>query len=164
MEKIMNVMDKAKKILIWIPAVILAVVIFGFSGQNGEQSKGLSYKVAEILVDGADALHLIDIKYIGKEHAIEQMQTPVRKIAHMTEYALFALCVYIALAVDGIKWRWTKYTAFLIVAAYACTDELHQLFISGRNASFVDVLIDVTGGFIAIFICVVCDKRRKVII
>ena len=105
-------MDKAKKILIWIPAVIVAFIIFGFSGQNGEQSKGLSYKVAEVLVDGADALHLIDIKYIGREHAIEQMQTPVRKIAHMTEYALFALSVYIALAVDGIKWRWTNMQPF----------------------------------------------------
>ena len=161
MEKIM---DKAKKILIWIPAVILAIIIFGFSGQNGEQSKGLSYKVAEILVDGADALHLIDIKYIGREHAIEQMQTPVRKIAHMTEYAFFALSVYIALAVNEIKWRWTKYAAFLIVVAYACTDEIHQLFISGRNGSVVDVLIDATGGFKAIFICMMCDKRRKVVI
>jgi len=157
-------MEKAKKILIWIPAVVLAVLIFGFSGQSGEQSGSLSYKVAEILVDGADALHLIDIKYIGKEHAIEQMQTPVRKIAHMTEYALFALSVYIALAIDGLTWRWTKYAALLIVIAYACTDELHQLFISGRNGSFVDVLIDAAGGFIAILICMACDKRRKIVI
>lgn len=92
------------------------------------------------------------------------MQTPVRKIAHMTEYAFFALSVYIALAVNEIKWRWTKYAAFLIVVAYACMDEIHQLFISGRNGSIVDVLIDATGGFIAIFICMMCDKRRKVVI
>ena len=57
-----------------------------------------------------------------------------------------------------------KYAAFLIVVAYACTDELHQLFISGRSASIIDVLIDATGGFIAIFICMMCDKRRKVVI
>lgn len=157
-------MDKAKKILIWIPAVVLAVMIFGFSGQSGEQSTGLSYKVAEVLVDGADVLHLIDIKYIGREYAIEQMQTPVRKVAHMTEYAIFAWSVYIALAVDGIKWRWTKYAALLIVFAYACTDEIHQLFISGRNGSIVDILIDVAGGLIAILICMMCDKRRKIVI
>lgn len=157
-------MDKAKKILIWIPAVVLAVIIFGFSGQNGEQSEGLSYKVAEVLVNGADALHLIDMKYIGREHAIEQMQIPVRKVAHMTEYAIFACSVYVALAVDGLKWRWTKYAALLIVFAYACTDEIHQLFITGRNGSAVDVLIDVTGGLIAIFLCMICDKRRKIVI
>lgn len=157
-------MDKAKKIVIWIPAILIAMMIFGVSGQNGEQSQGLSYKVAEILVDGADALHLIDMKYIGREHAIERMQTPVRKIAHMTEYAILALSVYIALVVDGLKWRWTKYATLFIIFAYACTDEIHQLFIAGRNGSFVDVLIDVAGGLIAILICMMCDKRRKIVI
>ena len=38
--------SKFLKIFIWIPAVICAAMIFGFSGQNGENSGNLSRKAA----------------------------------------------------------------------------------------------------------------------
>ena len=41
--------SKLLKIFIWIPAVICAVMIFGFSGQNGENSGNLSRKAAGVL-------------------------------------------------------------------------------------------------------------------
>ena len=31
---------------------------------------------------------------------------------------------------------------------YACSDEFHQLFITGRSGEFRDVMIDTIGGFI----------------
>ena len=46
--------SKLLKIFIWIPAVICAVMIFGFSGQNGENSGNLSRKAAGVIVDIAD--------------------------------------------------------------------------------------------------------------
>lgn len=51
--------SKLLKIFIWIPAVICAVMIFGFSGQNGENSGNLSRKAAGVIVDIADSVHLV---------------------------------------------------------------------------------------------------------
>ena len=36
---------------------------------------------------------------------------------------------------------------------YACTDELHQLFIAGRSAEIKDVLIDSFGSLTSILLC-----------
>lgn len=35
---------------------------------------------------------------------------------------------------------------------YACTDEIHQLFVPGRSGQFRDVMIDSLGAFIGILI------------
>ena len=51
-----------RKILIWIPVIVMYIVIFGFSGQNGEQSGGLSRKVANIVIDMAQDIHIISIE------------------------------------------------------------------------------------------------------
>ena len=38
----------------------------------------------------------------------------------------------------------------MCIILYAITDEIHQLFIPGRNGNVVDVLIDSCGGLIGI--------------
>ena len=40
----------------------------------------------------------------------------------------------------------------IFVFIYACSDEIHQLFVSGRSGEILDVLIDTTGGFIGTMI------------
>lgn len=150
-----------RKVLVWVPVLVMAFVIFGFSGQGGEQSGGLSHKVAAVLVDGAEALHLVKTDAAGREAMIEQLQFPVRKGAHMTEYALLGTLLYIALAVNGVHFRYRGATALSGAFLFACTDELHQLFVPGRSGRFQDVLIDTAGCLIAIFICRAIDRRRK---
>lgn len=78
----------------------------------------------------------------------------VRKIAHVTEYAiLFVLCRY-ALQ------QHPKATliAFGMSVLYASTDELHQHFVFGRSASFGDVLIDSLGPVIVIALLAVIAR------
>lgn len=142
----------------------MVLVIFGFSNQQGEQSMGFSYKVSGVLVDMADSIHLIDMKWNSKEHAIEQMQTPVRKTAHMMEFGALAAAVYLALKYDGFPYRFTKYLTFLLVLAVAASDEYHQLFIPGRNGTPRDVAIDMVGCLVLIVVCVLCDKRKNIVI
>ena len=83
--------SKLLKIFIWIPAVICAVMIFGFSGQNGENSGNLSRKAAGVIVDIADSVHLVDVRWNGRQELIDKIELPVRKAAHMTEYAIFGI-------------------------------------------------------------------------
>ena len=63
--------------------------------------------------------------------------TILRKGAHMTEYAILALLLFRALG--------SELPAFLFGLAYAVSDEIHQLFVSGRHGSPVDVAIDAAG-------------------
>jgi VanZ family protein len=157
-------MKTFKKIIVWIPALLIAAAIFGFSQQSGDESMGISNKIAGILVDIANSIYLIDSKWNDRAHAIEMMQTPLRKTAHMLEFALLSFAVYYALKYDRLPYRFTKYVTILIVLAVSVSDEFHQLWIMGRSGNPTDVLIDMCGCLIAVFIAAMTDKRKNIII
>ena len=86
-----------------------------------------------------------------------QLEFPVRKAAHMTEYFILALCVSLPLYVYGVRGIWFILLAGLISVGFACTDEFHQSFVDGRGPSKRDVGIDSIGAFIGIlFIQITC--------
>jgi VanZ family protein len=66
----------------------------------------------------------------------------LRKLAHMTEYAVLALLL--VRATGSAAW------AFVLTVGYACTDEFHQTFVRGRHGSPVDVGIDAVGALIGL--------------
>jgi VanZ family protein len=74
----------------------------------------------------------------------------IRKCAHVAEYFIFSLLVLEA--IRGGRGGWNRkwgIIAIAIAAAYAATDETHQLFVASRGASVVDVLIDTSGATLA---------------
>ena len=73
--------------------VLWAAFIFGFSGQTGGESGGLSAKVADVLVSTADFFTGNATEGPARAAAIEALQFPIRKAAHMSEYAVLALLV-----------------------------------------------------------------------
>lgn len=75
----------------------------------------------------------------------------VRKLAHVTEYAILAGLCWRAL--QGGRQGWNRRSAlgaFVISAAYAVTDEWHQTFIPNRQGTVTDVLIDMVGAGLAL--------------
>lgn len=148
-----------KKILIWIPAIIMAMVIFGFSKQDGEESSGLSYKAADMILTVCDKAGMVDYNDNNRDSMIEAVQFPIRKAAHMTEYAVFSVLVMLALIVDGIKGIRLPVIAAIIAVAFAATDELHQRYVPGRYGCVRDVLIDAAGSIIGLTIVYVLYKN-----
>ena len=93
----------------------------------------------------------------------------VRKTAHFTEYAILGGLFFLNLrswlksnttlvkiskpqttktvakkiTLDLIKY--SLFMSILLSFLYACTDEIHQIFVPGRSAQFRDVLIDTLG-------------------
>ena len=61
----------------------------------------------------------------------------LRKLAHVAEYAILG-----ALLARAVSSPWTAVTLGTI---YAISDELHQHFVPGRQASALDVAIDAAG-------------------
>jgi hypothetical protein len=66
----------------------------------------------------------------------------LRKSAHTLEYAI--LGALLARALLGTT-RWWTWLAWFAGTAYAASDELHQHFVPGRQASVLDVVIDAVG-------------------
>jgi VanZ family protein len=61
----------------------------------------------------------------------------LRKLAHTVEFGVLGALLYRALGREPL--------AILVGSAYAVTDEVHQAFVSGRQGSPLDWLIDTTG-------------------
>ena len=104
---------------LWAPVVVVAAIIFAFSSVPS-------------LGTGLGTWDLV-----------------LRKLAHLSEYAVLGALLQRALARPGL--------AVLIGGLYAATDEIHQHFVRGRHAAWSDVVIDTIG----VTIGVVLWKRSR---
>lgn len=75
----------------------------------------------------------------------------LRKLAHITEYAVLTLCWWRAVRGLGVARdeRTAIVVAVLLTLGYAISDEFHQTFVKDRHGTPVDVLIDSIGIAIA---------------
>lgn len=78
----------------------------------------------------------------------------------MSEYAILLLFVYYGIH-KTIRYKYALLGSLLISFIYACSDEIHQLFIPGRSGQFTDVLIDTSGALIMLLIIYLWQKRKK---
>lgn len=117
--------------------ILWMLTVFGFSNQNGEQSSNLSREIAS--------------KIVKTEEQIDIVEPYIRKLAHLSEYALGGM-LFLAMALTfQISDKKRLLYSFLIGIEYAIIDEVHQLFIDGRAGKVTDVLIDSVG--VALGIC-----------
>ncbi len=85
---------------------------------------------------------------------IDRIDWNIRKTAHVTEYALFAILAFRALAFGNPRFRSRNaYGPILIAVLYAATDEYHQSFVPSRGAAASDVFYDGTGALIGTVLC-----------
>ncbi len=112
-----------KKIINWLLVIIWAGFIFFLSHQP-ELKSGLSHQWDFIL----------------------------RKIAHVTEYAVLTFFLIRALAQYQLSKKKILIMSFVFALLYALSDEYHQSFILGRQATLRDVLIDSLGIILIIWI------------
>lgn len=116
-------------------------LIFFFSSQLGEQSSALSSAFVNNIINV-----YTDILKSEPPQIIVQFFTQslfIRKMGHFTIF--FVLGVLTVLLLLRGKLRNVFITAFIICFIYAVSDELHQLFVPGRDANIIDVLIDSAG-------------------
>lgn len=130
-------------------AVLWMIGIFSFSAQTAEESTETSHSVGmaigHFFIKGFDELP--EDKKIEYADCIE---FPVRKSAHVLEYTFLAILVTGAVY-DTLTWDRKKFLLCLAICVlYACSDEIHQIFVPGRAGRIMDVCIDSTGNLIGI--------------
>lgn len=167
-----------KTVLRWmsvLPAIIILLLIFNFSAQDGPTSGSLSYKVSYAIISLANRIFSFDYSNADLNSRAEAIQLIVRKLAHISEYFALTLSFYLPLRIwhpyKGVTISGRKFFYRLILPAFvlsllsATADEFHQCFVPGRYGTPVDVLVDSIGIVTACILLVVCKrcimKRRN---
>jgi VanZ family protein len=71
------------------------------------------------------------------------VERPIKKVAHICEYATLAFLV--GWAIGGATGR-TLAICAAVAAVYGASDEIHQAFVPTRHARLFDVGVDTVGG------------------
>lgn len=135
-------MINKRKIIYWFLLIIWMIGIFIMSNQPASISDSQSEGIIKVLSSIG-----INVNGIFGQFA----NFVVRKCAHFLEYMILAL---LAFNVFNLYFNMKKVIVITIIFVflYACSDEIHQLFVLGREGALRDVIIDTFGGAILILI------------
>ena len=93
-----------------------------------------------------------------QEELTAYFEHPIRKLAHFSEYACMGILLFVLWG-QWLKRGKALYLLIVIwVAVSAAADELHQLFVPERYASFADVFLDSCGGAFGMLFCILFGK------
>ena len=145
--------DKLIQIIKLVFVIIWMIIVFCFSNEAGEKSKNTSGRLTEKVVDIIASHTNADEK--TKTEMKEKIEPITRKIAHYTLYTIGGILILNYINTYNITKSKKIIASTITGAAYAGTDELHQLFTDGRSASIIDIGIDTLGIItgVCIFLC-----------
>ena len=127
------------------PVAAWMALIFYLSTPAGGSGNtlGLLYKLIALLEPG-------HVRHLHAEDW-DPANYMVRKLAHISEYAVLALLTFRALQFgsENLK-RSSLWGAWAFCVLYACTDEWHQAFVPGRTSTPRDVCFDAFGAALAL--------------
>lgn len=150
------------KKIFWLFLILMIVdmaVIFMFSSQNAEKSSQVSKSIVETVVEKiiekVDKTNKVEVKP-------ESLEKIIRKSAHFALFALLGVFAFFMLKTSGYIRKNMYIFAFtlLICIVYAISDEVHQLFVSGRDGNVADVVIDTSGALIGMSIAYLLSRVR----
>lgn len=147
-----------KKIIKLLLVLILMFIIFNLSSDTGSKSSG---KSDGLIVRTVEVILNRKLTNKEKELYINKYVVYVRKLAHFTLYFLLGLLYISFLKEFNLSYEKLFIYTIIFVFLYACSDEVHQLFIPGRSGEILDVLIDTLGGAFASFIYTNFRVRRR---
>ncbi len=148
-----------KKIIKIVLLLLCMILIFSFSSDNGSNS---SKKSDGLIIRIYQSITHNKLSDKEKEIIVDKYVIPVRKSAHIIVYLILGV-----LSISLIKeYRLIDIKALIISIIfcflYACSDEIHQLFVMDRSGEVLDVLIDSIGSFIGIYLYYLIYKKKGV--
>lgn len=146
-------------VFFWILTIAWIIVIFGFSSDTAAESSEVSNTILE---------------YINELFSTNiEDDTILRMVAHSAEFAILTALSFAALSSTNRISNKTSYSespvkllrsdnemniifTLWFAILNAIFDEYHQLFVTGRDGSIIDVLIDLIGIVVVLVIIRVC--------
>ena len=143
-----------------ILTIMWMILIFSMSAKPADESTEISIAVGriycELFYPGYSEMTEDEQFYTA-----EDIDHPLRKVAHVTEFAVLGALVSLSAGELLIDRKKQFSTALIISVLYAATDELHQLFVPGRSGEIRDILIDIGGVLIGVLIIAVIVILRE---
>ena len=124
-------------------------MIFMFSNQGSVKSTN---KSQSFIMNTIVRIYKVFDKNISDERVeelVNKLDVPVRKTAHFLEFFVLGVLVFFSckeLKINNIYWM------IMFCFLYACSDEVHQVFVPGRSGNIIDVLIDSFGSTTSILL------------
>lgn len=148
------------RVILWLLLAVWMTIIFSFSAMDatasGRFSSGIAETAVKIIVPQYN-----DLSRDRQIDVLDQADHLVRKTAHASEYAILGILTGLLLLSYRKSYRFVAPLALLICAAYAASDEAHQILVSGRSPQVTDVLIDTGGAVIGIVLLVLIARRLR---
>jgi VanZ family protein len=141
-----------REVTAWLPPLVWMTAIF-FASTDVMSAEHTSRFIVPFLRWALPKL---------SQHGIEQLHFAIRKLAHLTEYAVLALLIWRALRASVASNSGRAVIVICICATYAALDEFHQSFVGTRGPSVQDVMIDTAGALAAVVCCWLLSRRRTV--
>jgi VanZ family protein len=136
----------------WLPALAWTALIFLFSTGtfSAERTGHILRPFLEWLFGEISNASYLTIQFL------------MRKMAHLTVYALLSLLWFRARRGSRSGWQfgWAL-TALLVSMLVALADEFHQSFIPSRTGTPWDVLLDSFGAFLVQAAIAISARRRR---
>lgn len=173
-----NFLKRHQRPLLLLLLVLQMTLIFTMSSFGSDSSNAQSNQIIHVL-------HQV-FPNLSNEHSFfgaSNLTLVVRKTAHFAEYVILGLLFFLVyrayfvkltnakfsdtklsnIKLSDVKFSDAKLLLFALCSSflYACTDELHQLFVSGRSGQFTDVLIDTLGAFFGCLLLLMIRRLRK---
>lgn len=136
-----------KKIILWLAVIFMSLQIFGFSSKTATESSGTSEKIANSIVKIVE--NVVEIDEPKREDVFHTVHFTIRKCAHFAEFFVLSLLTFLLVRSYGLKVGLCAKISLGYCLLFAATDEIHQLFVSGRSGELRDVAIDFCGGIFA---------------
>ena len=150
----------AVTIALWVLLIGWMALIFFFSSQNATSSSAVSGTTIRTVATAVSPSYR-EMPPLKQDQVVTAYQNLARKSAHALLYLVLGVLCAAALS------RHIRKAVPLIVFAelgsilYACSDELHQRFSSGRSAQITDVLLDSAGALCGILLLVLFARGRR---
>lgn len=157
-----------KQVLYFLPAALWYGLIWTLSAQPSDVSTDVSHGVTGNMIAAGDILsgNTItsgeSITGSSEEYGVvmedvqmavkELLSFFVRKGAHMFLFFVLAILIWYAMATLAKKRPLRSLCTTFPCVALAALDEFHQTFVPGRSGELRDVIVDLCGSMIALFL------------
>ena len=131
-------MANRRLVIKYIFVAVWMLVIFLMSSEVSTDSTARSDEIVRI------------IQSIGVSAPADLLTFLVRKAAHIGAYFVLGILLFNLLKEYGLAVRKLIFISIAIAMLYACTDEMHQMFVPGRSGEVRDVLIDTAGAALGV--------------
>ena len=147
-----------RKVIKVILVLLWMVMIFLLSNEEAVKS---SKKSDGLIIRSVELFTGKSLSVQEKEKVLRYLVFPVRKCAHLSLYLILGILVISLLREYMVINNKLVFWALLICFLYACSDEIHQLFVPGRSGEVRDVLIDTLGSILGVSFYYLVFRKKK---